>query len=186
MREPSNKRTYVRRRLAVLVRYITNGGRESAGRLQDISEGGLFMATSTPIAIGEEIILYPDGLGRLNGKIVRKDDGGVAVEFDLSDVQKTYLAKRIDAAVSGTPYLKLMEKRAHRRLELKVESRAIAPTECLEFDCIIIDLSLSGALVRSQVKPPLGAEVRIGSLRGQVKRHWKEGFAIQFAQAAAA
>lgn len=186
MTDFSNKRAYVRRKLALLVRFITNSGSEDAGRVQDISEGGLFMEASASASVGDEVILYPEGLGRLTGKIVRKSNGGIAVEFDLSNAQREFLAKRIASAESGVPYLKLMEKRVHRRIELKVESRAIVPNEGREFDCTIVDLSVTGALIRSDVKPPLGAEVRIGSLRGQVRRHWEEGFAIHFDQAAAA
>lgn len=186
MSDNSNKRTYVRRKLALLVRYITKSGREAAGRLQDISEGGLFMETSSNVAIGDEVIIYPDGLGRLSGKIVRRSQGGIAVEFNLSELQKEYLSKRIASAAAGSSYLKLMEKRAHLRVDMKVESRAVIPEEGLEFDCTIVDLSITGALIRSALKPPLGAEVQIGSLRGHVRRHWDEGFAIHFIQAAAA
>lgn len=186
MADQSNKRAHMRRKLSLLIRFITQSDLETSGRVRDISEGGLYMESHSSAGIGDDVILYPEGLGRLSGKIVRKGDDGVAVEFILSDVQREYLSRRIASAEAGVPYLKLMEKRQHVRVDLKVDSRASAPSIGKEFDCTIVDLSLTGALIRSTVKPPLGVEVRIGAIRGLVRRHWEDGFAIKFVQVAVA
>ena len=95
-----NKRNHRRRPLDVAVRFVTSADLESAGRLEDISEGGLRMKTAAAAEIGDKIIVYPEGLGRLTGTIIRKDAGGIAVAFDLSENQRAYLAKRIESADS--------------------------------------------------------------------------------------
>jgi hypothetical protein len=48
-------------------------------------------------------------------------------------------------------------------------------------NCRIIDLSLSGAAVELDVKPALGTHVTLGTMRGQVVRHFEDGIAIEFA-----
>ena len=49
------------------------------------------------------------------------------------------------------------------------------------YPCRIIDLSLSGAAVEIEVKPAIGAQVMLGTMRGQVVRHFEDGIAIEFA-----
>jgi hypothetical protein len=180
MEDYSDKRSYVRRKLALLVRFITRSQLEGSGRLFDISEGGLFMESDVKAAVGDEIIVYPEGLGRLTGHVARTAEGGIAVQFNLNDAQKEYLSKKIESSERGMPYLKLMEQRMHRRVEIKVDSRAVMQDCGSEFDCTIVDLSLTGARLLSVKKPPIGSEVRIGALRGQVMRQLPDGFAIQF------
>lgn len=176
----SNKRHHPRRSLDVAVRFVTSADLESAGLLQDISEGGLRMTTAAAAEIGDKIIAYPEGLGRLTGTIIRKDAGGIAVAFDLSDNQRAYLAKRIESALSGIPYLKLLEKRAHHRLDLNIDS-AVADAKTGEtFECRIVNLSATGAQIQSDYRPPVGSEVRIGAMRGHVVRLDRDGFGLAF------
>jgi hypothetical protein len=46
--------------------------------------------------------------------------------------------------------------------------------------CRIMDLSLSGAAVDVEARPPIGMPVRLGNMRGRVVRHFMEGVAIEF------
>jgi hypothetical protein len=46
--------------------------------------------------------------------------------------------------------------------------------------CRLIDVSLSGAAVATDQRPPLGALVTIGKVQGRVVRHLDEGFAVEF------
>jgi hypothetical protein len=47
--------------------------------------------------------------------------------------------------------------------------------------CRIIDVSLSGASIVSDVKPPIGTAVILGRMRGRVVRHHGQGMGIHFA-----
>jgi len=44
----------------------------------------------------------------------------------------------------------------------------------------VIDISLSGAGLRSRSKPSIGSPVMLGRMRGRVVRHLEDGFAIEF------
>ena len=46
--------------------------------------------------------------------------------------------------------------------------------------CRIIDVSLSGAGIATDQRPPLGALVTLGKVQGRVVRHLEEGFAVEF------
>ena len=59
-------------------------------------------------------------------------------------------------------------------------SRLILPNGEV-YECRVIDVSLSGASIASILKPPIGANVVLGRMRGRVVRHHDKGLAIQFA-----
>ncbi len=176
-----NKRTFKRRPLELGVRFISREDLETTGRVIDISEGGLAMHTDAAANIGDTIIAYPEGLGRLTGKVVRKFEGGIAIQFELSETQRVYLSKRIDSAVKGVPYIRLLERRAHKRLSLNLESEARLVASGRTFKCEVIDISESGAAISSSDRPDIGEAIQIGTLKGLVCRHTEEGFAIDFA-----
>jgi hypothetical protein len=45
----------------------------------------------------------------------------------------------------------------------------------------IIDLSLSGAALGVEARPPIGAPLMVGNLRATVIRLFEEGIAVEFA-----
>jgi hypothetical protein len=177
-----DKRNHIRQPLNLKVRFITQADMELCGRLLDVSEGGLRMETKANAAIGDEVIAYPEGLGRLTGKVIRKNEKELAVEFDLSMSQREHLAKRIASALSGVPYLRLLDNRLHNRIEMNLQSVAQEVDSGESFDCEITNFSTSGAAIRSIRKPKIGVLVQIGTMRGRVCRLLSEGFAIEFEQ----
>ena len=74
------------------------------------------------------------------------------------------------------------EERQHERFEPRVAAQKLIMPNSDVYDCRVIDVSLSGASVATQVKPPLETVVILGRLRGTVVRHHDQGFAIQFAE----
>ena len=180
MPEGNNKRSHERTELDLLVRFITREDLETTGTLINISEGGLSMLTETEAQIGDPVIAYPERLGRLTGKVVRKFDGGVAVQFEMSDAQREHLSKRIASAVSGVPYLRLLENREHKRITLNLDSECCVESSGEKFACQIIDISETGSKIQSDHTPKIGETVRIGSLYGVVQRHFEQGFVIEF------
>ncbi len=49
-----------------------------------------------------------------------------------------------------------------------------------EFTASLIDISISGAALRVDFQPPLGARVVVGSTAAQVVRHIDLGIAVEF------
>lgn len=185
MTDDDNRRTYKRREIDLGVRFISREDLETTGRVIDISEGGLAMKTDAAADLGDTIVAYPEGLGRLTGKVVRRFEGGVAIQFDLSDTQRAYLKKRIDSALNGETYIRLLENRAHKRIAVNLASEARLVESGAKFPCRIIDISESGAGISAAERPEIGLRIQIGSLKGKVCRHTEEGFAIEFARGSA-
>lgn len=180
MTKHDNRRSYERTELGLTVRFVTREDVETTGELIDISEGGLAMLTETEAQIGDPVIAYPEKLGRITGKVVRKFEGGVAIMFEMSEGQRAHLRKRIESAVSGVPYIRLLENRKHKRINLNLDSEAHIEAEGVSFKCQIVDISETGSQIRAENRPVVGTMVRVGLLRGKVRRHSSEGFAIEF------
>jgi hypothetical protein len=180
MSESDERRRAERFTLSVDVRYLINGESEGCAELSDISETGLAIIGDINAEIGSEIVVYPDGLGRLVGKVVRKTADGVAVHLNLSEFQRKSIQTRISCALEGAPYLRLADDRSHVRIRYNIETTAQIEGAPESVGCTIIDMSGSGCLVSSTIKPDIGTPVTIGALRGRVCRVSDNGFAIEF------
>jgi hypothetical protein len=49
------------------------------------------------------------------------------------------------------------------------------------YNCKIIDISLSGAAIETDVRPAMGTPVTLGRMRARVVRHFDDGIAVEFA-----
>jgi len=84
------KRRHPRKSLATLVDFVSEGHiyREFA---RDISESGLYIQTSIPFSVGQDVVMtfaFPDARGPLKiaGRIARVDDGGIGVQFNINSL----------------------------------------------------------------------------------------------------
>lgn len=161
------------------VRLLVGGAREGAGALLDVSELGAAIVTQIGVDVGDEVVFYTEGFGRLAGRVVRVFSGGFAMEFALTEIQRGSIRERIAALVTGKPYLRLSEKRGYARKAYNLEATARTSEEG-EFSCILHDISKTGCLIRADTVPNIGADISIGSLRGKVIRREENSFAVQF------
>ena len=46
--------------------------------------------------------------------------------------------------------------------------------------CLVIDASMSGVAVSSELQPEIGTPLAVGSCVGRVVRHFHDGFAVRF------
>ncbi|PKQ09384.1 MAG: hypothetical protein CVT73_03005, partial [Alphaproteobacteria bacterium HGW-Alphaproteobacteria-12] len=60
------------------------------------------------------------------------------------------------------------------------ESSVLTVADGTTLPCRIIDMSLGGAQVAIDPRPPIGTTVSIGRMAGRIVRHTDEGVGIQF------
>ncbi len=180
MAKLAERRTAPRFSLNIDCRFLLRGTVESKGSLLDISTGGLALITDSLAEEGDEIIVYPEGVGRLSGRIVRVFNGGFGIALCLSDAQKGTIGERIASLIAGVPYLRLSENRSSFRITYNLETSARIEDSEEYFTCTIIDMSRTGCLLQSDVKPEIGERIIVGTLRGLVRRHSDNGFAMEF------
>ena len=180
MTDHNERRAAPRFDLSAPVRFFLREKQEGSGTLLNISECGLALVTEVEARSGDEIILYPDGLGRIPGRVTRAFGGGFAVAFVLSSIQRETMKDRVAAAVQGLPYFRMSEHRSSVRIRYNIETH-VWFDGCEEpARCTLVDLSRTGCRVKCHDKPEVGVLVVVGALNGVVRRHTQDGFAVEF------
>ena len=176
------RRRFRRMPIEVSGRMLDPLGREHDCRTADISPGDIRIAAPILPGVGDRVVLYLDGFGRVSGYVARRcGEGEVAIIFDFSAHKREKMAEQLTAAAN---------KELFTNLDLGADAKpagvADNMTRC-EFEdgqvCQgeILDFSLAGVTVRTGRAPPLiGSWVRIGSIHGRVARLIEGGFAVDF------
>jgi len=171
------RRRFRRMPIEVTGRLLDTAGREHDCRTADISPGDARIVSDVLPPVGERVVIYLIGFGRVSGKIARKcGEGEMAVIFDFSAHKREKMAEQLTLAVNkdlGIPE------------DARPALREGAQTVKLEFETgeayvgEVVDFSLAGITIKSKRPPPLiGVWVRVGTVYGRVSRLIEGGFAI--------
>ena len=166
-------------KVVLLGRYMLPNRMEYPCQTIDISPGGVHLAAPAKAKPGERVIVYLEHLGRIEGACVRTTAEGFAMTITATSrkrekftAQLTWLANREE--------LGLPEDRRHDRVSPNITSVMVSLPDGREFKARVLDLSLSGAALSFDARPPIGSPLMAGRLRATVVRHSDEGVAIEF------
>lgn len=176
----AERRTYQRVRVKIYGRFMLEDRSEHPCQVIDISPGNVAFRTDALGEPGEKVIAYLDHIGRLEGIITRTLSDGFAMTLIASERKKDKLAAQL-TWLANKHELDLPEDRRHERVAPRNPMSVLQLPDGRQYQCRIIDLSLSGAAIEIEVKPALGSQVVLGTMRGQVVRHFEDGVAIEFA-----
>lgn len=168
------------RRVPILVggRMLDSAGREHDCRTADISPGDARIIAPVTPDIGERVVIYLEGFGRLSGSVARRGEGEAGIIFDFSAHKREKLAEQLILAMNKNlgiePATKPLAQKTAPLIQLSFETGETYEGEVLDF-------SLAGITIRSSRPPPLlGVWVRAGNVYGRVARLIENGFAIDF------
>jgi len=164
----------------LLGRFMLEDRREFPCQTQNMSPGSLALTTPVIGRVGERVVAYIDHIGRVEGTITRAYDGGFAMTIIATLRKKDKLAAKL-TWLANRHELNLPEDRRHDRATPNITSVTISLPDGREYRAKVLDMSLSGAALGVEVKPPIGSPVMVGRLRASVVRHAEEGIAIEFA-----
>jgi hypothetical protein len=173
-------RSFQRVSVKVYGRFMLEDRTEHPCQVVDMSPGNASFITDHMGELGEKVIAYIDHIGRVEGVMTRTLPDGFAMTILASDRKKDKLAAQL-TWLANKHELDLPEDRRHERVLPKNPMSIMVLNDGRQYQCRIVDLSLSGAAVESDVKPALGTPITLGTMRGQVVRHFEEGVAIEFA-----
>jgi hypothetical protein len=176
--EPDRRR-HKRYAVTLLGRFMRATKQEHPCRLNDISVGGAAMMSPAAVEIGEHIIAYFDHLGRLEGSVVRTFDGGFAINILATQHRREKLAAQITWVINQKELDGVAQRRHERFLTTNKTSNLKLPDGVIA-QVRVIDISISGASVGTEARPPVGSEVVLGRLRARVARHHSEGLGLEF------
>jgi hypothetical protein len=167
------------RRMPVTVngRLLDPLGREHDCRTADISPGDIRIAAPILPPVGERVVIYLSGFGRVSGHVARKcGEGEVAIIFDFSAHKREKMAEQLTLAVNRDLGIEAPERPAISH-DAQLIKLAFETGEAYEGE--VVDFSLAGITIKSRRPPPLiGVWVRAGNVYGRVARLIEGGFAI--------
>ncbi len=174
-----DRRRHQRVKVNILGRYMLENKHEYPCQVINMSPGGVAMIAPVMGHENERVVAYLDYIGRIEGRVVRPIVGGFAMTIEATPRKRDKLAAQL-TWLANRHVLNLPEDRRHDRFVPKNPFSVIVTPEGIEYNCRIIDLSLSGAALSMVGKPPIGTPVRLGQVRSQVVRHFEDGIAVEF------
>jgi PilZ domain len=128
---------------------------------------------------GLALVAYLEEVGRVEAISGEPIEGGFSVKFSLTGARLERLQQRIEwlqkRETSDQP-----DGRRHPRYEPTEKQSQIALPDGRIYNCEVIDISLSGAAVKTEVMPSVGTFLMLGKMRGRVVRYLDHGVAIEF------
>jgi PilZ domain len=162
----------------VFGRFMLPDMSEHPCQVKDISgNGASFMAAHVPPP-GLAVVAYIEELGRVEGVSADAIVGGFVVNFTATGARHDRLVSKIDwllkREIGGA------ENRRHPRYEPREKVSQITLPDGRVYPCEVIDISVSGAAIKSDVMPSVGTYMMLGRMKGRVVRYLEHGVAIEF------
>lgn len=174
-----DRRRHKRVNLTLLGRFMRADKQEFPCKLIDISVGGAAILSPAPVEHNERIIAYFDQIGGLEGNVVRSNDRGFAIQFIATRYKREKLAAQLTYLLNRKE-LGPHDERRHDRIAPDNGASTLKLAEGVTVRVQVLDVSVSGASVGTEARPPLGHEVLLGKLRAKVVRHHDQGIGVQF------
>ncbi|HEY0267182.1 MAG TPA: PilZ domain-containing protein, partial [Rhizomicrobium sp.] len=123
--------------------------------------------------------------GRFEGVVTRSVKGEAGIAFVCSAAKRKRLEETLAAfVIDGMKLVTRLRRFERAGSGAPIDHFSLASGAAVA--CILIDISLQGALLQTNHRPPVGDIVHLGQTRAWVVRHLDDGIAIQFLQRAAA
>lgn len=147
----------------------------------DMSPGGIAFSAEAQVQQGERIVAYLTQVGRIEGTVARIFPGGFAIQMRLTATKRDRLADQL-TWLANRASLGMPEDRRHERLTPRNPRTTLKLQDGRVHAGMFVDISMSGAAIRTDVRPALGARVLVGSTLAQIVRHLEDGVAVEFAR----
>jgi hypothetical protein len=177
-----DRRRHKRFKLALNGRFMRGDRSEHNCKLIDVSPGGMAVQATERVALGERIIGQFEHLGSVVGSVARVFPDGFAVAFAMTAHKREKLASQITWLVNRHELAGQAPERRHERFAVKQRISTLKLAENLVTECRILDVSLSGASIGTDARPPIGHLVTVGKQVARVMRYHEQGIGVQFVE----
>ena len=163
----------------VFGRFMLPDMSEHACQVLDMTNEGATFITSEVPASGLAIVAYLEDLGRVEVKSGAPVPGGFKVLYSYSGARLERLLTRIEWIKQRTTG-GASDQRRHTRFEPKDKASSIVLPDGRVYACEVMDISVSGAAIKTDVMPSIGTYLMVGKMKGQVVRYLENGVGIEF------
>lgn len=158
--------------------FVPADSRECHCKILDLSPGGASLECDLVLTLGTQVVLYVDGFGRLEGTIARVEAQDFGISFTCTPMKRERIAEQLILFMNAS-LVDESELRRHDRTPTKGVAR-FTRADGQFVACEVMDLSVSGVSLKTDVRPPIGEFVLIGQMAGRVARHHESGIGIEF------
>jgi hypothetical protein len=158
--------------------FVPSDSREARCTVTDLSPGGAAIACEVIPDSGTPVVLYVDGFGRFEGNVVRRDGCGFGVSFVCTSSKRERIAEQLILFLNKTLVDDNVLRRHKRSSQKGFAKFTRADGQIVQ--CEVMDISVSGVTLKSDIKPPIGEFVLIAQIAGRVARHQVDGIGIEF------
>jgi hypothetical protein len=174
-----DRQRFQRVQLSLLGRCMFADQRECPCQLLEISPGDAAFVSPFAAETGDRVVAYIDDIGRIEGVILEQIEHGFVMSISASQRKRDKLADTL-TWLANRHVLSLDEDRRHlRRTPKRSDANVVLPDGTGHL-VRVIDMSLSGAALATEIRPPLGSPIRLGRLGARVVRHFDDGIGIEF------
>jgi hypothetical protein len=162
----------------VFGRFMLPDMSEHACQVLDLGTDGATFITSDVPPPGLAIVAYLEDLGRVELLSGTPVQGGFRVSYAYTGARLERLLQRVEyikKREAGAP-----EQRRHARFEPKDKHTSMTLPDGRSYQCEVLDISVSGCAIKTEVMPSLGTYIMVGKMKGRVVRYHDTGVGIEF------
>lgn len=174
-----DRRRHQRVQVSLLGRYMLANRQEYPCQVTDISPGGVALIAPVSGTKGERVVCYLNHVGRIEGLIARTMRTGFAIQMTVPLIKREKLADQL-TWLANRHDLGMPEDRRHERITPKITRSTLFCPDGTSFPVKLIDVSVSGAAMLCDIKPPVGTPVTVGRTPSRVVRVSPVGIAVEF------
>ena len=158
--------------------FIPSDAREARCTISDLSPGGAAILCEIVPDAGTPVVLYVDGFGRFEGNVVRRDGSGFGITFVCTPSKRERTAEQLILFLNKTLVDDSVVRRHERSNQKGFAKFTRADGQIVQ--CEVMDISVGGVSLKTDIKPPIGEYVLIAQIAGKVARHHADGIGIEF------
>ncbi len=149
--------------------FIPADFREARCTVLDLSPGGAALACETIPEAGTTLVLYVDSFGRFEGTVVRCDGDGFGMAFVCTPSKRERTAEQLILFLNKSLVDDSVLRRHERSSQKGFAKFTRADGQII--NCEVMDISVSGVSLKTEIRPPIGEFVLIAQIAGRVARH---------------
>lgn len=142
------------------------------------------MIVDVPVVgrVGDRITSYFGEFGEFEGNISDTRQGHILLELEMTPEKREWMADKLTWLEKKQKDPSILDARQEARYIPQESHTILTLADGTVHNCFIIDMSPSGVSVSSEVQPPLGMPLAVGSCVGRVIRIFGTGFAVKFVE----
>ena len=142
------------------------------------------MIVDVPVVgkIGDRLTSYFQEFGKFDGCITDTMKGSFLFELEMTRARRARFAEKLIWIEKKQSDPTVVDARNNRRLVPATPHTTLTLADGSTRECLIMDVSVSGASVSAEIQPPLGMPLAVGACVGRVIRLLPNGFAVKFVE----